>query len=29
MYCSECGKELLDNSQFCKYCGANLSNTEK
>lgn len=29
MYCSKCGKELLDNSQFCSYCGANLSNTEK
>jgi len=26
MYCSECGKEIADNSKFCPECGENLSN---
>lgn len=21
MYCTKCGKEITDNSKFCKYCG--------
>ena len=21
MYCKHCGKEIADNSVFCKYCG--------
>ena len=24
MYCKHCGKEIEDNSSFCKYCGGNL-----
>lgn len=27
MYCRSCGKELLDNSNFCPNCGANQNNT--
>ena len=23
MFCSECGKEIKDNSKFCSFCGAN------
>lgn len=22
MYCKECGKEIIDNSKFCSFCGA-------
>ena len=25
MYCSACGKEIEDESKFCKYCGVSLS----
>ena len=25
MYCSQCGKEIADNSKFCPECGENLS----
>ena len=25
MYCSQCGKEIADNSKFCSECGENLS----
>jgi hypothetical protein len=25
MFCSECGKEITDNSKFCAECGENLS----
>ena len=21
MYCKKCGKQIADNSKFCKYCG--------
>ena len=24
MYCKNCGKEIADNSKFCKYCGENI-----
>lgn len=24
MYCSKCGKEIPDESDFCSYCGADL-----
>ena len=27
MYCSQCGKELPDNSKFCQQCGAPVSET--
>ena len=27
MYCSKCGKEINDNSQYCKYCGNALNTT--
>lgn len=26
MYCSSCGKEILVNNHFCKYCGAQVAN---
>lgn len=26
MYCSECGKEIPEESEFCPYCGTNLKN---
>ncbi|MFW5804364.1 MAG: zinc-ribbon domain-containing protein [bacterium] len=26
MYCKECGKQLIENSTFCKYCGASQNN---
>lgn len=25
MFCSNCGKEIDENSKFCQYCGANFS----
>lgn len=25
MYCSKCGKEIAENSQFCSYCGAEVT----
>ena len=25
MYCSQCGKEIADNSKFCPECGENIS----
>lgn len=25
MFCKNCGKEIVDNPQFCSNCGANLS----
>ena len=25
MYCSKCGKEIKDNSNFCKYCGDKIN----
>lgn len=25
MFCSKCGKEIVDNSKFCSGCGSNLS----
>ncbi len=24
MYCSQCGKQLMENSKFCSYCGAKV-----
>jgi len=24
MYCSQCGKQILDNSKFCSFCGAHV-----
>ena len=29
MFCRRCGKEVLDDSKFCKYCGAKVSNEIK
>lgn len=30
MYCNQCGKQLVENSKFCSYCGAKVGyNTEK
>lgn len=26
LYCSQCGKEVDDNDNFCRYCGTNLKN---
>ena len=25
MFCSQCGKEIADNSKFCPECGENIS----
>ena len=25
MYCENCGKEIKDNTNFCKYCGMKVS----
>jgi hypothetical protein len=27
MYCNTCGKEILDNSNFCNFCGVKIKNT--
>ena len=24
MFCKNCGKQINDNSKFCKYCGCNV-----
>lgn len=29
MQCSMCGKEIDENSVFCKYCGTDINNTEQ
>ena len=29
MYCFKCGKEIADDSEFCRYCGAQLKGTKK
>lgn len=29
MFCKNCGKEIADSSQFCIYCGTNLSATQQ
>ena len=29
MYCHKCGKEISDDSAFCKYCGATLKDSGK
>lgn len=29
MYCHKCGKEISDDSAFCKYCGATLKESDK
>lgn len=29
MYCKHCGKEIDDNSAFCKFCGKSQGNTQK
>lgn len=29
MYCSKCGKEVVEGSEFCSYCGAKLNNNER
>lgn len=29
MYCKVCGKKIEDNSKFCQFCGAEMSNTSK
>ena len=29
MYCHKCGKEISDDSAFCKYCGATLKESGK
>lgn len=26
MFCPKCGKDLPDNSKFCKYCGSQIKN---
>ena len=29
MFCSNCGKEIAEDSKFCQYCGkANINNVE-
>ena len=28
MYCNKCGKEVTEDSVFCKFCGAKLTNEE-
>ena len=29
MFCSKCGKEIDENSSFCKYCGFNVAKVNK
>ena len=29
MFCSNCGKEVKENDNFCRYCGFNLHNEVK
>lgn len=29
MYCSKCGKQILDNSVFCSYCGCKVEQTNE
>lgn len=29
MFCTNCGKEIPDESQFCKYCGNKISKNEE
>ncbi len=29
MYCFNCGREVRDDSRFCKYCGTNLIEDEE
>lgn len=29
MFCSQCGKEIMENSKFCSFCGASLQNFDK
>ena len=29
MYCHKCGKELLDDAQYCRYCGTNVEFSDK
>lgn len=29
MFCTHCGKEIPDESQFCKYCGNKISKNEE
>ena len=28
MYCKHCGREIADDSKFCRYCGTDLTETE-
>lgn len=28
MFCGNCGKQIVDNSRFCPYCGAEVGKTE-
>ncbi len=28
MYCKHCGKEIADDSKFCRYCGTDLTETD-
>ena len=28
MYCKKCGKQIVDDSKFCKYCGALVDESE-
>ena len=29
MYCKSCGKQIVDDSRFCSYCGIELNSVEK
>lgn len=29
MYCSQCGKEISDNSKFCNFCGSKIEQVDK
>jgi rRNA maturation endonuclease Nob1 len=29
MYCHDCGKEIKDEANYCKYCGGKLIYTKK
>lgn len=29
MFCTKCGKQIKDNSNFCSFCGNKVGNTDK